>query len=194
MKRLTLIRHGLTEGNRKRWYYGALDLPLCVQGEQTLRQAAQAGLYPPCAGARVITSGLLRTEQTLRCICGEVAHESWPELREVSFGVFEGKSYEQLKSRADYQAWLRGDWYENVPPGGESFAQARKRILAGLERMMAQPDDVWAVVHGGTVIVMMQALFPELARGDYDWKPEPGGGYAVELTAHSYQRIGIQRA
>ena len=40
MRRLTLIRHGLTEGNVRRWYYGALDLPLCETGKSALREAA----------------------------------------------------------------------------------------------------------------------------------------------------------
>ena len=44
MRRLTLIRHGLTEGNVRRWYYGALDLPLCEAGADALREAAAAGL------------------------------------------------------------------------------------------------------------------------------------------------------
>ena len=96
MRRLTLIRHGLTEGNVRRWYYGALDLPLCEAGADALREAAAAGLYPPIGQAKILTSGLLRTEQTLRLLYGDVPHEVWPELREISFGIFEGKSYDCL--------------------------------------------------------------------------------------------------
>ena len=71
MKTLVLIRHGLTEGNVRRWYYGALDIPLCPEGEAALKKAAAAGLYPPVNGRRIVTSGLLRTEQTLRLLYGE---------------------------------------------------------------------------------------------------------------------------
>ena len=141
MKTLLLIRHGLTEGNVRRWYYGALDLPLCPDGEAALRKAAAAGLYPPADGRRIVTSGLLRTEQTLRLLYGEQPHEQWAELREVNFGVFEGRSYDELNGRADYEAWVAGDWFYNVPPGGESFAQAERRILTGLARMQAQPEE-----------------------------------------------------
>ena len=192
MKRLTLIRHGLTEGNVRRWYYGALDLPLCEAGSAALREAAAGGLYPPLANERILTSGMLRTEQTLRLIYGDVPHESWPELREVSFGVFEGSSYDALKGRADYEAWLAGDWFQNVPPGGESFAQAQTRIVSALARMQAQDEDILAVVHGGTVLTIMQTLFPEAEKTGYDWQPSPGGGYRIDLTAHRYQKIGIQ--
>lgn len=192
MKRLVLLRHGLTEGNVRRWYYGALDLPLCDAGVHALREAVAAGLYPPVGAAKCITSGLTRTEQTLALVCGAVAHERWPQLREVCFGVFEGHSYDELKDRADYRCWLSGDWFANVPPGGESFAQAETRILAALEQLLAQPQDVWAVVHGGTILTIMQALFPQENKTSYAWQPPPGGGYSIDLTAHTYQAIGIQ--
>ena len=191
MKTLLLIRHGLTEGNVRRWYYGALDLPLCPDGEAALRKAAAAGLYPPADGRRIVTSGLLRTEQTLRLLYGEQPHEQWTELREVNFGVFEGRSYDELNGRADYEAWVAGDWFYNVPPGGESFAQAERRILTGLARMQAQPEELLAVVHGGTVLTIMQALFPEEKRMSYAWQPNPGGGYLIDLAAHTYRQIGI---
>ena len=97
MRRLTLIRHGLTEGNVRRWYYGALDLPLCEAGQAAVQEAAAGGLYPPLGNERVLTSGMLRTEQTLRLIYGEVLHESWADLREVRFGIFEGKPYNEHK-------------------------------------------------------------------------------------------------
>ena len=192
MRRLTLIRHGLTEGNVRRWYYGALDLPLCETGKSVLREAAAGGLYPPYSGERVLTSGMLRTEQTLRLIYGEVLHESWADLREARFGIFEGKSYNELKGQPDYEAWLAGDWFQNVPPGGESFAQAETRILSALNRMQAQNADILAVVHGGTVLTIMQALFPEEEKSGYDWQPRPGGGYQIDLAAHTYRHIGIQ--
>ena len=134
---------------------------------------------------------LLRTEQTLRLIYGEAPHEIWPELREISFGIFEGKSYDELKGLAEYEAWLAGDWFRNVPPGGESFAQAEARILSALSRMRAQDEDLLAVVHGGTVLTIMQALFPEEEKSGYDWQPRPGGGYRIDLTAHCYEQIGL---
>lgn len=192
MKRLTLIRHGLTEGNVRRWYYGALDLPLCEEGKAALLRARAQQLYPALCGERILTSGLLRTEQTLQLLYGETAHEIWPQLREVSFGIFEGKSYDELHGQPAYEAWLTGDWYRNVPPEGESFAQAETRILSALHRMQAQQDDILAVVHGGTVLTIMQALFPEEEKTSYAWQPRPGGGYQIDLAAHQYQKIGIQ--
>ena len=176
MKTLLLIRHGLTEGNVRRWYYGALDLPLCPEGADALQSAAAAGLYPPINGRRIVTSGLLRTEQTLRLLYGEQPHEQWAELREVSFGVFEGKSYDELNGRADYEAWVTGDWFRNVPPGGESFAQAESRILTGLARMRAQPEELLAVVHGGTILTICRRFFRRRKRHPTTGSRDPAAG------------------
>ena len=34
--RIILIRHGITEGNKKRWFYGAADIPLSQEGREEL--------------------------------------------------------------------------------------------------------------------------------------------------------------
>jgi alpha-ribazole phosphatase len=187
MNRLVLIRHGRTDGSDRRLYYGATDLPVNEAGLRELK--ARAGEYPSCEGFRVLTTGYLRTEQTLRAICGEVPHEAAPELGEIRFGIFEMKSYDELKNRADYQTWLAGDWMANVPPGGESFNMAQSRVRRALEGLLRRPEDVYAVVHGGTIITIMQQLFPEIVRSSYEWLPQPGFGYEADLKNHKFRAI-----
>ena len=58
--------------------------------------------------------------------------------------------------------------------------------------MQAQREDILAVVHGGTVLTIMQALFPEEEKNGYEWQPRPGGGYRLDLEAHTWTPIGIQ--
>ena len=41
--KLTLIRHGLTEGNIRRLYYGAMDLPLLPDGIEALHALRDGG-------------------------------------------------------------------------------------------------------------------------------------------------------
>ena len=73
---------------------------------------------------------MLRANQTLRAIYGDVPFSVIGDLREVNFGIFEMKSYEDLKTEPVYQDWLAGDWFRNVPPGGESFADSEARLCA----------------------------------------------------------------
>lgn len=54
--KLTLIRHGLTEGNIRRLYYGAMDLPLLPDGIEALHALRDGGGYPEAE--RYFTSGM----------------------------------------------------------------------------------------------------------------------------------------
>lgn len=189
MNTLYLLRHGLTQGNLQRLYYGSSDLPLCSQGLAQLHAQKAAGGYPDVRGLLVITSGMLRTEQTLAAVYGETQHECWADLRELDFGAFELKGYEQLKDDADYQRWLNGTLPQNRIPGGESEEDHRKRVLRALKRLLAQPRDVLAVVHGGSITIIMQALFPQEGKNRYQWQPQPGCGYAIDLRGHRYRSI-----
>ena len=98
-----LIRHGKTEANEKHLYCGSTDIPLSEAGRKEL----QAPHYA-IENARFITSGMKRTDETLQILFGDVSFETEPRFREVDFGSFEMESYEDLKDRPDYQAWLTG--------------------------------------------------------------------------------------
>ena len=61
--KLTLIRHGETEGSRRDLYYGAADIPVLPESLKALEEKAKAGVYP--TAGRYCISGMLRTVQTL---------------------------------------------------------------------------------------------------------------------------------
>lgn len=89
--KLTLIRHGETEGSRRDLYYGAADIPVLPESLKALEEKAKAGVYPT-AGHYCI-SGMLRTVQTLRALYGDVPYTVLPGLREMDFGDFEMRAY-----------------------------------------------------------------------------------------------------
>lgn len=182
MSALYLIRHGQTQANLQHLYCGSTDLPLCPQGVEAL-QALHYHLPP----ARFLTSGMRRTEQTLQLLFGPVPHEQRPEFREIDFGAFELRSYEQLKEDPDYQAWISGDNHRNVPPGGESGAQMERRVLAALARLQEENLPTVLIAHGGVIACIMAHLFPGENKNRYQWQPKPGHGYAV--LDESYQAI-----
>ena len=63
--KLTLLRHGETDGSRRDLYYGAADIPALPESLAALHENAAA--YP--RAARYYTSGLLRTETCPMCSC-----------------------------------------------------------------------------------------------------------------------------
>ena len=111
---LTLIRHGLTEGNLKRLYYGSTDLPLTEAGIAALHSD------PPAApeAQDYYTSGMRRTEQTFAILFGERPHEIVRDLREIDFGHFEMRSYEELKDDPEFRHWCDECSEDAVCPGG----------------------------------------------------------------------------
>ena len=113
--KLTLLRHGQTEGSLRDLYYGATDLPVLPESLAALHESA--GRYP--TAPRYYTSGLLRTEQTLQAIYGDVPHTALPGLREMDFGDFEMRSYEELKDDPAFRRWMT-DSEHNPCPNGES--------------------------------------------------------------------------
>lgn len=177
MSTIYLIRHGLTEANLRHLYCGSTDLPLSQPGIAALE--ALKPQYQIPSACRFVTSGLLRTEQTLSLLFGDVPHDAVPDLREMDFGIFEMGSYDSLKDTEAYQAWLRGDNEENIAPGGESGSQMRARVLSAFKDIAAEDADTVIVTHGGVISAIMQYRFPEEAKTRYDWQPEPGHGYAI---------------
>ena len=173
-----LIRHGKTEANEKHLYCGSTDLPLSEAGKAELQ-----GLCYDIKNVRFITSGMKRTNETLRILFGDVPFDTDPRFREVDFGIFEMHSYEELKDTSEYQAWLTGDNESNVPPEGESGAQMKARVLAAFSEIK---EDTCIITHGGVIAAIMAHLFPEENKNLYQWQPQPGCGYRISENVYSY--------
>lgn len=169
--RIYLIRHGKTLANERRLYCGSTDLPLSEAGARELE-----GLRYGCPEARYVTSGMKRANETLKLLFGDVDYVTEPRFREVDFGVFEMHSYEQLKDRADYQAWLTGDNEANVPPKGESGQQMTRRVMEAFSEIK---EDTVLVTHGGVIAAIMRQLFPGEGKSRYQWQPKNGCGYCI---------------
>ena len=180
MRTVYLLRHGVTAANEAHLYCGSTDLPLSPAGRAELLALRELGGYPDAAGLRCFTSGMRRTDETLEFLCGPVERETIPGLREMDFGVFEGKGYDELCRRPDYQAWISGDNEKNRCPGGESGEDMTKRVLAAFAAL-PQTGNLLIVTHGGPIAAVMAHLFPEAGKNRYEWQPKNGHGWAVTL-------------
>lgn len=175
MSVIYLIRHGKTRANEGCLYCGSTDLPLSPEGAAELRK-----LSYPRINARFLTSGMRRTNETLGILFGNVPYREEPAFREVDFGAFEMRSYEELKEDPDYLAWITGDNEGNVPPGGESGKAMIRRVLTGFEALERTGEDTVLVTHGGVIAAIMASRFPEAGKNRYQWQPAPGRGYCLE--------------
>ncbi len=80
-----------------------------------------------------------------------------PGLAEMEFGTWDGMTFAEIKERHpdDLDAWLGS--LDHAPGGGESFRVVEKRVLAGLERLLAEYDGrtVLAVSHVTPIKVLV---------------------------------------
>ncbi len=191
--KICLIRHGITEGNKKKLYYGHSDIDLAPEGVEELKAQAASGLYPDGEGADFYTTDLKRTQQTLKLIYGEREFTPMESLKEINFGDFEMKTYHELKEIKEYQEWLRNPKDDTLaPPNGESIRNFYERIAAGFEdlknrhalnelKMRHKDEEALSIVvcHGGTISAIMETIYPGAKDNFYKWIPDPGHGYML---------------
>jgi broad specificity phosphatase PhoE len=162
--RIFLIRHGETDWNRVFRYQGVSDIEL---NETGLEQARLTGIrLAEIVPARVCSSPLLRARRTAEIIMehnrGDAGVEPCGDLREVSFGKWEGLSFSEVKERYPdtLSAW-RAEPFSVTPDDGEPFAEveSRARAAADLIKSAGCPGDVTFVIsHGGVLRVLIAAM------------------------------------
>jgi probable phosphoglycerate mutase len=153
--RVVLIRHGETEWNREGRVQGYhSDSPLTEAGRGQARALAERlarervdALYASDTGRTRLTANPIAAATGLRVI-----HDA--ALRERNYGAFEGRTFAEVERDfpAEYEKFRTRD-PDYLPPGGESAAQFRDRVMAALERIAAEADGrrVAVVTHGGVL-------------------------------------------
>lgn len=159
---LWLIRHPEPEESSEGRCYGSRDWRLSEAGVQQAHAVA----------ARLAGEPLAAIYSSPRRRCVEAASliaegrgcrvETLDDLRELDFGEFEGRRYEEIA--AVYPSIYR-DWMEKPTevqfPGGESFRNMRQRVLAAAIQLRGRHDGkaIALVTHGGVNrIILADAL------------------------------------
>ena len=166
---IALIRHGRTEGNLLKKYIGVTD-------EDLYDARGLERDYPPVD--IVVTSSMKRCVRTVEIIYPDAEKIVIGDLREYDFGRFEGKTFEEAVSDAEYKKWLDSGGNESFP-GGENHEDFKRRSVSAFRAAVEKYKDfdIAFVVHGGTIMAVMQSLF---GGGFYDYMVENGGGYIIE--------------
>lgn len=178
---ISLIRHGKTYANEQKLYYGFSDIELSESGIEELNMLKRNLKYK--SGKLFITSGLKRTIQTLNILFGNVDYTVDKHFKEMNFGEFELKSYEQLKNNEKYQKWIE-NIEENIVPKGESKKQFKNRVIYGFNSLFLSCvkndiKDIVIICHSGVISIIMMYLFKEENKNFYNWLPGYGRGYTI---------------
>ena len=143
-RRLLIARHGETDWNLEGRIQGHRDIPLSGKG---LAQAASLGRrLAQVEVDAAYASDLARTTQTAEAVLAgrEVALSHVPELREFSYGRWEGMTHREVE-RSDPA--LYADMLTRragfAPPDGESLDQVKARVCefaSGLREALLSGD------------------------------------------------------
>ena len=75
-----------------------------------------------------------------------------PELRERSFGIWEGMTFSEIKETyaSEFESWA-GNPLKYSPPGGENTMEVHERVIRALEMILSNHggDRIAIVAHGG---------------------------------------------
>lgn len=185
---VVLIRHGATFSNREHRYIGKTDEGLSKEGKSALSDYVKQDIYPQIDC--LFTSPMKRCTETAEILYPGTKFYQIPEWREMDFGEFEGKNYEELRFDPRYQEWIDSGG-QIAFPGGESREAFVNRCSAGFLKMLEIVEhekkahrivSVGAVVHGGTIM----ALLSRYANGSYfDYQTANGNGFLCSVNYRS---------
>jgi alpha-ribazole phosphatase/probable phosphoglycerate mutase len=151
---IDLLRHGDVKGGRK--YRGQLDDPLSELGWEQLRATTSKKQN----WQHIISSPLKR--------CAEFADElaqthtlplhNEAEFKEISFGLWEGKTADELlNSEPDEIKQYWADPVNTTPPQGENLLAFEKRVINGWENILNefQGNHILLVSHAGVMRIIL---------------------------------------
>ena len=170
-----LLRHGETAYNAEKRYQGVRDIPLSDAGRAKLRRAD----FSP---RTVYVSPLCRARESASILFPTAAQTVVPGLREMCFGAFEGRNYEEMEQNPAYRAWVDGGCMGRCP-GGESRVEFSERVCAAFERLAdaavrAGENTLVIAAHGGTQMAVLER-YAVPRRDYYAWCAPNGGGYIL---------------
>jgi len=160
------VRHGETQWNKLGLIQGWTDVPLNDTGHAQARAMGKAlvSVDELKSGFQHFVSPMLRARQTMGHIAEALNIELdtfaiEPSVKELGFGVWEGKTVWELKASPIYPAdpETRFGWQ---PRGGESYAEGFARMKAWYDTLT---KPAFVVAHGAIgrcLIGMLTGLGP----------------------------------
>lgn len=192
--KLYFVRHGESEGNVLKIFYGRGDYPLTERGREQAKALAER--LKDIEIERCVASPLIRALDTAKIICEpkELTPELHPGMVEQDMGELEGISIlDMLAETPERVAAMLKHWSRVTPPGGEAYADMKSRISAVLDEVIASDRDTLIVAHNGSLSVAMGIVLnlpDDVAEGIVF---EQGRWTAIDINEHRNRLICFNR-
>ena len=140
--KVLLLRHGKTKGNEEHRYIGRTEEGLSELGKKELlrkkehwekkkdgiRQTGETMLHK---GDIVFVSPMGRCIETVEILFPSAIMYKEERLKEIDFGLFENKNYQELNGQKEYQAWIDSGGRLDFPDGVPFAEFGRSFFLCG---------------------------------------------------------------
>ncbi len=148
-----ILRHAVTAWNEEGRLQGMTDTPLSAVGEATARSWR---LPAPVDRWKRMCSPLLRARRTAELVRPAAAVAVDSRLREMSFGIWEGRTVADLRARGG-EAFAAAErlGLDFHPPGGESPRMTMTRMAAWTAEIAAFGEPVVAVSHKAAIRALL---------------------------------------
>jgi broad specificity phosphatase PhoE len=174
--RLFLARHGRTEWNLARRFQGHTDVPLDDHGRA---QAHALGELLRGRIEAVISSDLARASESARIIATSLELPLLaldPDLRERSFGIFEGLTRDECIARHP-EIWAAREGNRNfIVPGGEApeavVARVQRALARSVTRLRGTHQSALVLSHGSSLRMFLETISgrPEQSFGNTEFR------------------------
>lgn len=179
-----LLRHGETEQNLKGFYYGNLDIDITDKGIKQIEYINDKVKNIPFD--KIYISNMKRAKSSADIISRDkdIPYIRDKRLNEMNLGIFEGKSYENIKNEypIEFKGWS-DDWKNYDPPQGESYVDFYERVKDFFQEILElQDENILLVTHGGVIRSILAYIMGENL--DAFWKFGSKNG---DLTLVKYE-------
>ena len=134
MKTIYFIRHGQTKYNVEGRFVGSTDLPLSEEGRQNIFNKWD-GVEAHIDREIIFTSPMKRCLETAGIIFPNDRYEIIKNMREMNFGIFEGKTHNELENLEEYKLFRETKGRAKIPKG-ESGIEFSRRVLKAFFEML----------------------------------------------------------
>jgi probable phosphoglycerate mutase len=192
--RIIAVRHGETSWNVDSRIQGQRDVGLNDTGRWQARRVGEALADEDITA--VYSSDLGRAHQTAETIAEVAGIPVVPEegLRERHFGMFEGKTFDEIHAHwpEHAQNWRRRipDW--QPPEGGESLLELRERVNRTMTQLAARHpgEQIVVVAHGGVLDALYRIATGQEVNSPRTWELPNGAINRLLWTPGGFTLVG----